>query len=507
MKTKKTVNPSVIFIILSAVTIILSGILSWLNIEAGYSTVSSSKNEIITQYISVNSLFNRTGIQYIVGNMASNFVLFSPLSMVIMGLMSVGLLYKSNFLKAIFTAYIKKIPKKVITYIIVLLGILSSFTADAGYIFLLPLSAYIFILNNRNPLIGITAAFSGIVFGNGASFLLAGTDSSLITITRDVTSLIYSNYQVNLYGGIVFMFVATIVLAYVGMIVTEKFLPNKLEKYLIEEDEYELNNSEKKGLKHGLMAIFILVAIVIYCIVPNLPWSGLLLDTTQEFYIDQLFGSGSYFANGIVFIISFITTVGSIFYLKGSKKNRDNNYFMRLMAASLENIGSIIILVFFASQFIAIFKETNIGPVVVALLGGLVENLQFTPIALIILVFLIVIIGGILLPSTINKWTILAPTVITSFVDVNLTPEFALLVYKSADSITRGITPTLAYFVIYLGFLEIFKDKNSEQVGFGKSLKLLIPYSIYMGLTWIVLILIFYLVGLPIGLDSVFTNL
>lgn len=504
MKKNKSIHPSMIFIILSVITIILSGILSWLNIESSYLTVSANQDET-TEFLTVTSLFNRTGIQYIIGNMASNFVLFSPLSMGIIGLMSMGLLYKSNFLKAIFTAYIKRLPKKLITFFIIFLGIISSFTTDAGYIFLLPLAGYIFILNNRNPLIGITAAFSGIVFGNGANILLAGTDASLIEITRNATNLNY--YTVDLYGSLIFMIVATIVLSYVGMLVTEKIIPSKFDKYLIEEEEYELNNSEKRGLKYGMRMAIALILLVIYCIIPGLPLSGLLLDTTQVHYINQLFGSSSYFSNGIVFICAFIITISSVFYLKGSKKNRDNNYFMKLMASSLENIGSIIILVFFASQFIAILKKTNIGFVVVALLGNLIENLQFSPIALIISVIIVVAIGTLLLPSTISKWTILAPTIVTSFVDVNLTPEFAELVFKAADSMTRGLTPVLAYFVIYIGFLEIFKDKNSETIGLGQGLRLLMPYSLLMGLTWVLLIMTFYLVGLPIGLNGIFSSL
>lgn len=504
MKKNKLMHPSMVFIIFSIITIILSGILSWLNVEATYLTISSNQEEV-TEFLTVTSLFNRTGIQYIIGNMASNFVLFSPLSMGIIGLMSMGLLYKSNFLKAIFTAYIKKIPKKLITFLIIFIGIISSFATDAGYIFLLPLAGYIFILNNRNPLIGITAAFSGIVFGNGASILLAGTDASLLEITRNVTTLNY--YIVDLYGGIVFMVVATLVLSYVGMLITEKIIPSKLERYTIEEEEYELNNSEKRGLKYGLRAALVLILLVIYCIIPNLPLSGLLLDTTQEHYIDQLFSSSSYFVNGLVFICAFIIVISSVFYLKGSKKNRDNTYFMNLMASSLENIGSIIILVFFASQFIAILKKTNIGFVLVALLGNLIENMQFSAGALIILVIIIVAIGTILLPSTTSKWTILAPTIVTSFVDVNLTPEFAQLVFKAADSMTRGLTPVLAYFVIYIGFLEIFKDKNTESIGLSQGLKLLMPYSLIMGLTWLLLIMTFYLVGLPIGLNDIFTSL
>ena len=497
MKNNRKFNPAIIFIILSIITILLSGLLSWLNIEGTY--VSTSE-EIQTKVLTINSLFNRTGIQYIVGNMASNFVLFSPLSMVIMGLMSIGILYKSNFLKAIFTAFIKRIPKKVITYILVLLGIISSFTTDAGYIFLLPLAAYIFILNNRNPLIGITATFSGIVFGNGANFLLAGTDASLITITRNATAMTYGNYTVDLYGGIIFMIVSSLILAYIGMLITEKILPNKFEKHELIEEEYELNNSEKRGLRFGLIAVGILILIVTYCIIPNLPFSGLFLDMSEVHYINQLFGSESFFTEGIVFIVSFISIIGSIFYMKGSKKNKDNNYFIKLMGSSLEGIGSIIILVFFASQFIAIFKETNIGPVIVAILGNLIESLEFSPIALIIVVFIVVIISTILLPSTINKWTILAPSVVSSFIEVNLTPEFSLLVYKAADSITRGVTPLLAYFVIYIGFLEIFKDKNTHTISFKRTLGLLLPYSLLMGITWFILIMAFYLVGIPIGI-------
>lgn len=502
-KVKKIINPSLIFIILLLIVVVLSGVLAYFNVSASYFKISSTTGELTTEYLTITSLFNRTGIQYILGNMATNFASFSPLSMVIIGLMSMGLFYKSNFLKAIFYAGIKKIPKKLITFLIILLGVLSSVVSDVGYIFLLPLAAYIFILNNRNPLLGITAAFAGITFGYGANFFLSGTDALLLQTTREATNMIYSSYYVNLYGNIIFMIVATLVISYVATIITEKITTTKLGKYTISEDvveEYELDSSEKRGLRSGLIAVLVMLIILVYCIIPSLPFSGLLLDLSKENYIDQLFGVDSYFAGGIVFIIAIIITVGSIFYLKGSKKNKDNNYFMKLMASSLENIGSIMILVFFASQFIAIFKKTNIGPVIVALLGNLVNSLQFSGIALIILVFIIILVSNILIPAATSKWVILAPSIVTAFVDVNMSPEFAMAVYRAADSVTNGLTPLLGYFVIFIGFLEIFKDKNTQTISTGSCLKLMTPYAIFLGLTWFVLIIIFYLVKIPLGI-------
>ena len=79
------------------------------------------------------------------------------------------------------------------------------------------------------------------------------------------------------------------------------------------------------------------------------------------------------------------------------------------------------------------------------------------------------------------------------------TPEFAQLIFTSASSIMYPLTPAMAYFVIYVSFMEKYEKDGT---GLVKSTKYLIPYSFAILAMWIVLILIWYFVGIPLGINS-----
>jgi len=83
--------------------------------------------------------------------------------------------------------------------------------------------------------------------------------------------------------------------------------------------------------------------------------------------------------------------------------------------------------------------------------------------------------------------------------NAGITPEFTQLIFTAGSSIMYGLTPTMAYFVIYIAFLEKY-DKNG--IGIVKGTRYLLPYSIFMLVMWIVLIMFWYFTGLPMGIES-----
>lgn len=51
-----------------------------------------------------------------------------------------------------------------------------------------------------------------------------------------------------------------------------------------------LSKKERKGVILSLGATFIALLLLVYCIIKGLPFSGLLLDLSQNKYVDMLFG-------------------------------------------------------------------------------------------------------------------------------------------------------------------------------------------------------------------------
>ena len=108
-------------------------------------------------------------------------------------------------------------------------------------------------------------------------------------------------------------------------------------------------------------------------------------------------------------------------------------------------------------------------------------------------------ICNILSPNSVAKWSIIAPNIMPAVMKANISAEFAQLVFRSAISPVNMITPLLAYYVIYLGYLQIY-NKTDDVITMSKSFKYMAPYTLFFGLTFLILIIIWYIIGLPIGL-------
>ena len=162
----------------------------------------------------------------------------------------------------------------------------------------------------------------------------------------------------------------------------------------------------------------------------------------------------------------------------------------------------MLILIFFAAQFCLIFKETNIGVFIVVSLSELLEGMQLNGIVLIILTFIIVAISTIFVPTLSTKWAIMSPVLVPMFMQSSFTPEFSQAVFRAADSATKGVTPLFTYFVILLGFLQIYNSKRRDVITLTDGMGLMLPYSVAFSILWLLIVLAFYIVGLPLGFNT-----
>ena len=506
-KKEMKLHPALLLFVLTIIIMIVSSVGSILNLETTYYNVNPVSGELETQIVTINNLFNRSGLQYLVSNMLPNFINFAPLGTLILGLMGVGVCYKSGFLNAFFKMIIKDKPKKLFTFLVVFLGVISSMFFEVGYVILIPIAAILFMNLGRHPSSGICAAFAGISFGYGANIVVNGLDNALLTYTQNATKILDQNYMVSLSGNLIFMVVATFLISYLGMVITEKYVVPKLGRYTISEDdginlESELTKKEKKGVIISVLATIMISLVILYCIIPGLPFSGLFLYLQDTTYVAQLFGENSYFNQGAVLIFAALLAFAGLIYgiriktIKTSKDLMDGaNYY-------LKGFSSLLVMIFFAAQFCLIFKETNIGVFIVASLSELLNNLQLTGIVLIIFSFFVVVVSSMFVPVASTKWAILSPIMVPMFMQSSFTPEFAQAVFRAADSSVKGITPLFTYFVILIGFLQIYNSKKKDAISLTDAMGLMLPYSIAFSILWLLILVAFYIIGLPLGFNA-----
>lgn len=98
MKKKEfRLHPAFLLLLLTIIIMIVSSVGSILHLETTYYNVNSVTGDLETKIVTINNLFNRTGLQYLVSNMLTNFTSFTPLGTLILGLMGIGVAYKSGF--------------------------------------------------------------------------------------------------------------------------------------------------------------------------------------------------------------------------------------------------------------------------------------------------------------------------------------------------------------------------------------------------------------------------
>ena len=154
-----------------------------------------------------------------------------------------------------------------------------------------------------------------------------------------------------------------------------------------------------------------------------------------------------------------------------------------------------------ASILINVFKATNIGTVLVASLTELLNNTSFSGIPLIILLFLISAVTNIFTPSPTTRWAILAVAAVPTFMNNSMSPAFTQTVFRFSEALTTGLTPFLAYFAVYLGYIEKY-NQDEKPVSLFTSLKYQLPYGLLSGALLLVILMIWYLTGLPLGISS-----
>ena len=286
--------------------------------------------------------------------------------------------------------------------------------------------------------------------------------------------------------------------------VTEKKLMPKLGRYEFEEvetlDKVKLTNRELRGLILSIGSAVVYLLVIIYMIIPGLPLSGALLDNSAVYYVDKLFGPNSLFSLGFVFIVMFLFIIMGIVYGLTSRTIKTNRDISECLGYSLDTIGSVIVLLFVASLFISVLDKSNIGLVVVAGLTNLLSSFKFGGLALVVLLFIISICIGLFYTPLVSKWQMMSATVIPAFMNASISPEFAQIIFAAGSSLSMAMTPVMSYYAVYIAFLEKYDKTN--QISVSGSLDYTKEYALVMLVMWFIIIVGFYIAGLPLGIGS-----
>ena len=130
------------------------------------------------------------------------------------------------------TALIRKLvavsPRGMLSFILIMVGVLSSVATDAGYLILIPLGAAAFASVGRHPLAGMAACFAGVGSIFGVNLILSPSDAMITEITNEAINLIPGHPPITIVSNWYFAIACSLILAIVAALLTERVIEPRL---------------------------------------------------------------------------------------------------------------------------------------------------------------------------------------------------------------------------------------------------------------------------------------
>lgn len=555
----KLPDPAALFLILLFVVWILSAILS---------TMSFAEIDPRTgKGLVINNQMTGTAIATFLSNLVTTFTSFHPLGVVLVALLGVGVAEHTGFINAALKGLLSFTSAWLLTPMIIFVGIISHTAADAGYVLVIPLGGVIFYSAGRHPLAGIAAAFAGVSGGFSANFIPASLDPLLAGLTQSGAQIINPSYVVNPLSNWYFTASSTLLLVVVGWFLTDRIIEPRLKKTAPVDGDpdampkmEELGPKEKRGLIAGLIAMVIGIGILTAVSLPesspmrspagyrisqasiqSLRTAGVPDEVTVKaapMLGQDLFGKtafdnalkqrlgeenaknfGAQFlgsaepvppqltAASAPLMLSIVALIFLLFlipgivhgYVAGTVSSHKD--IVQGMSKTMSTMGYYIVLAFFASLFIAAFGQSNLGALLALKGAGALQALSLPPQITIIGIILLTALVNLLIGSASAKWALLAPIFVPLLMQLGMSPELAQAAYRIGDSCTNIITPLMPYFPLVV----VFAQRYVKKTGIGTMVSLMLPYTIGFFIAWIIFLMIYWALGIPLGLQAPYT--
>ena len=492
-RNKRLMGPVVEIILMSIIIVAICLILNLIG-ASGYKTEGGTFE---TTLVEIKNIFSTAGIKHILNNSLVSFQTLEPLILVILSLIAVSILEASGLLKQIFLP-LKKIKPRYVTMLVMFLGIISTIIGDYSYALLLPLAGILYKYIGRSSSLGIFTMFIAITIGYGTGIIYNYQMYELGNITELATQSIVKEYNYELLSNIFLLIVSTIILTISGTIVLEHFS----KKFNRNEASDNLNIS-RKASKATLITFILLTILFVYCLIPGLPKSGLLLDKTQPTYIGKLFGGDSPLNQGFMFLIIAILMICGFVYGTVSRNIKNSNDYSKALTKTFEGTGYIFVLLFFMSVLYEIINWTNFSTVISTNIIDFIGSTNISGVILVVIAFLSIVLISIFIPGSVSKWNLIAPIYVPLLMRANISPSFTQTIFLAADSVGKLFSPIYLWLIVAIGFM--YKYDKDSNISIIETIKKVMPVILILSLVWIVIIVGWYLLGLPIGINSVIT--
>ena len=497
MARRKTKNfalgPIATLIIMIFVVAIISFIFSKLGVTTNKSEIVNG--EISTVNIGVNNILSKEGIKYFFSSILSGFKNLDAIYIFIVAMIGIGFADASG----LFKKALKNFKKFKLSFVIVLTLIGGCLLGGLGlnsYAFLLPLAGYVYKNLNKNPIVGVMTMFIGLTMGQATGIIPTYLQQNLGLLTESSAVISVDANYIYKNSSLIYILISSLVIfVSIGNVIIDKYLVPKIPKLKSEEEIEELE-VEHNGLKKSTIAFVIMMVIFAYFIIPGLPFSGGLLGEGKT-YLERLLGETAPFREAYIFAFSLMLVVCGTIFARSAKKIKTFDDFTRNFSNVLSGTSLVFVFAFFMSQLISLVEWSNINVFITSLLVNWISALEITGLGLIFIYFIVIIIVSTIMPDSKAKWAIIAPIAVPLLMRANISASFTQFIFTAADGIGKGLSILFPYTAIFFGL--VYNYTENGNFGFIKVYKLLSPLLILFTILWLVIIITWYVVGIPTG--------
>jgi aminobenzoyl-glutamate transport protein len=443
------------------------------------------------ELIQVHNLLSNEGFRRIVLEMVTNYTGFAPLGIVMVALLGIGIAESSGLVGAVIRLLVLKSPKKLLTFVVVFSGIVSNVASDLGYVLLIPMAGIIFHSVGRHPVAGMAAAFAGVSGGFSANLFIGTIDPLLAGLSTEAARILDPEYYVLPTANYYFMVASTFLISIIGTWVTERIVEPRLGKYegdVKQEAMERLSPLERKALRWVMVTVGAWVLLFAFGLVPD---QGFLRGTDNTILHSPLI-------KGFIAFLFFMAASLGIVYGAITGKFKNDHDVVKGMSDSFKTLAAFLVLVFFAAQFVAYFKWSNLG-LVLAVKGA--SFLQQADLGLVSLIILFILLSGFInlfMGSASAKWAIMGPVFIPMFMLLGYSPELSQAIFRVGDSVTNIISPMMSFFALII----IYFEKYQKNAGLGTLISTMLPYTIVFTIFWTALLIGWVMLDLPLGPEA-----
>ena len=536
----KLPDPVFIFFYLIIALVAFSVLADWYNFSAEHPTAKTPDGAAKIEQ--AKSLLHPDNVKKLWTDMPATFTHFHPLGYVLVVMLGAGVAERSGLFASAIRGAMRGAPKFLLTPLVALVAMLSNHAADAGYVVMIPLAAIIFASAGRHPLAGIAAAFAGVSGGFSANLTPGQLDALLFGITESAYGPggFVEGYEWTVNFAANWYFIVGLLFIYLPVIwfVTDRIIEPRLGKWQPEPgadmasyagENAPLTTEQKNGLRWAGIAILGVVALwVVMTVIPDAPLWYTLEEINKNCVGSETGKAATRIAQGYAetidraaieakcaivveraewynqaeplfksLVAAFLIIFLAAGWAYGAAANTINNHkdLVAMMAEGMKDMAYYLVLAFAAAHFVAMFNWSNLGIITAVHGADGIKSLQLPLPASVGLLVLFSALLNLFVGSASAKWALLAPVLVPMFMLLGATPDGATAAYRVGDGATNIITPLMVYFPLIL----VFAQRWKKDFGLGSLTAMMIPYSIWMLITGVIMMIIWIYLGIPLG--------